>query len=177
MSTPRDAEGRVTPPPEGNWERFLQRALGEVRKVLSRAGTGTGALELATVLALLGAGLLIIAEFLNVFEIRAAGLVVKQQSGGDQHSYALVLIGAAILAATLAARSSEQWPPAVAGIALALIALAIALIADLPDATRTDLVTDGRLASAHPAVGFWIELTGAILSLGAGGALAYLLRR
>jgi hypothetical protein len=120
---------------------------------------------------------MILAEFLNVFEIRAAGLVIKEQSGGDQHSYSLLLVGAAVLAATLVARSSEQWPPAAGVVALSALGLGIVLLGDLPDATRTDLVTNGRLGNAHAAIGLWVGLAGGATALVGGGALTYLLRR
>jgi hypothetical protein len=60
---------------------------------------------------------------------------------------------------------------------LGAFALAFALIGDLPDATRSDLVRGARVADAHPAIGFWIELTGAALTLVSGLVLTRLLRR
>jgi hypothetical protein len=158
----------------------LRRLAGRLGVGLSRArehGSRGGALELLTVVALLGGTLMILAEFLDVFEIRTAGVVIKQQGGGDQHSYSLLVIGAAVLAATLVARSSEQWPPAAGVMALSVLGLGLILLGDLPDATKTDLVTSGRLASAHPAIGLWVGLAGAAIAFVAGGALTYLLRR
>jgi hypothetical protein len=134
--------------------------------------------ELATIITLAGAGLLVLADFLDLFQIEtAAGLVVKQQSGGGQHGYAMLVIGAAAIASTLLARAAEQWPPAAATVALGLIALALALLADLPDATRSDLVRGGTLADAEPTLGFWVELAGAVLTSAGGAALVYALRR
>jgi hypothetical protein len=129
------------------------------------------------VIALLGGGLLIVADLLDLFQIQAGRLPVEQQSGGDQHSYAVLLVGIGVIVATLLARSTQQWPPAGAVTVLALIALAIALVGDLPGATRSDLVRGARLADADPAIGFWTELLGALLALAGGAGLAYLLRR
>jgi hypothetical protein len=134
-------------------------------------------LEVVTILLLLGGSLLIIADFLDLFRIEAAGLVVSEQQGGDQHAFAQVVIGIAVIGATLLARSTGQWPPAAAAAALGLIALGIALIGDLPDATRSDLVRGARFAEASPAVGLWIEIVGAGLTLVSGIALSVLLRR
>jgi hypothetical protein len=135
-------------------------------------------IELATLVALAGAALLVLADFLDLFEIKtAAGLVVKQQSGGDQHGYAMLVIGIAAIVSTMLARSAEQWPPAAATLALGLIALALALLADLPDATRSDLVRGGRLAEADPALGFWVELVAAAVTTAGGAALTVALRR
>ena len=101
--------------------------------------------------------------------------MIDEQSGGEHHSYALLVIGVAVCAAAMLARAGEAWAPAAAAAALGGIVLLIALIGDLPDATRTDLVRGARVASADPAPGFWVELAGALLALTAGAALAYLL--
>jgi hypothetical protein len=135
-------------------------------------------LELATIVALVGAGLLALADFLDLFKIEtSAGLVVKEQSGGGQHGYAMLVIGIAAIVSVMLGRAAEQWPPAAATAALGLIALGLALLADLPDATRSDLVRGGRLADAEPALGFWIELVAAALTIAGGLALLYALRR
>ena len=97
-------------------------------------------LELLTVAAVLGGGLLILAEFLDLFEIETRDLVVKQQAGGPHHAYAMLVVGAATIGAALLARSTEQWPPALGIALLGGFALLFALIVDLPDATRSDLV-------------------------------------
>jgi hypothetical protein len=134
--------------------------------------------ELATIVALLGGALLALADILDLFQIEtAAGLVVKQQSGGGQHGYAMLVIGIAAIGSVMLARSAEQWPPAAAAAALGLIALALALLVDLPDATRSDLVRGGSLADAEPAIGFWVELVGAALMSAGGAALVYALQR
>jgi hypothetical protein len=134
--------------------------------------------ELATIIALAGAALLVLADFLDLFQIKTAtGLVVKQQSGGGQHGYAMLVIGIAAIASTMLARAAEQWPPAAATVLLGMIALAIAVLADLPDATRSDLVRGGSLADADPALGFWIELVAAVVTSAGGAALVYALRR
>jgi hypothetical protein len=131
---------------------------------------------LVTIAALLGGALLILAEFLTLFDIQSRGVVVKQQAGGSHHAYGMLVLGAATIGAALVSRSTEQWPPAVGIIVLGGFALAFALIGDLPDATRTDLVRGARIAHARPALGFWTELTGAIVALGSGLALVRLLR-
>jgi hypothetical protein len=176
MSLPRDAE---TPSQSGSrpTEEGLQGWLRGAPGKLSEAFGGEGLLELLTVLMLIGGCLLILADFLDLFRIEAAGLTVSNQSGGSQHAYAELVIGVAVVGATMLARSTRQWPPAAAVIALALLALGIALIGDLPDATRSDLVRGGKLADASPAAGFWVELAGASITLAAGAAATFLLRR
>jgi hypothetical protein len=134
-------------------------------------------LELLTVAALLGGGLLILAEFLDLFRIEVSGITVKEQAGGTHHAYAMLVIGAATIGATLLVRSTEQWPPALGIALLGAFAVLFALIVDLPDANRSDLVQGARLAEAHPAIGFWTDLAGAIVSLASGLLLVRLLRR
>jgi hypothetical protein len=133
-------------------------------------------LEIAVLLMLLGGSLLVIADFLDLFRIESGGLTLSSQSGRSQHSYAELLIGVAVIGAAMLALSTRQWPPAAAGVALALIALGIALIGDLPDATRSDLVRGGKLAEASPAVGLWLEIVGAGVALAASAASMLLLR-
>jgi hypothetical protein len=132
---------------------------------------------LLTITALLGGGLLILAEFLDLFEIEARDLVVKKQVGGSHHAYAMLVVGSGVIVAALLARSTEQWPPALGVAMLGGFAIAFALIADLPDATRTDLVRGARIGDAHPKVGFWTELAGATIALVSGLALVRLFRR
>jgi hypothetical protein len=158
-------------------EPRLANLLRQGREGASRLGSYTSLLELATIAALLGGGLLILSEFLDLFSIEVGQIEVKQQAGGTNHAYAMLIIGAVTIGATLLARSTEQWPPAAAVAALGAFALGLALIGDLPDATRSDLVRGGRIADAHPSIGFWVELIGAVLTLVSGLVLVRLLRR
>jgi hypothetical protein len=158
-------------------EPRLATLLRQGREGASRLRSGTSLLELATIAALLGGGLLIVSEFLDLFRIEVGQIAVKDQAGGTNHAYAMLIIGSAAIVATLLARSTEQWPPAAGVAVLGAFALLLALIGDLPDATRSDLVRGARIAEASPAIGFWVELTGAVITLVAGLALVKLLRR
>jgi hypothetical protein len=152
-------------------------ALRSLRNAVAGLRKGERLLELATIIALLGACLLILAEFLTLFEIKSRGLVVKEQAGGTNHAYAMLVVGAATIVAALLVRATGQRPPAFGIIVLGAFALAYALLGDLPDATRTDLVRGARIAEASPALGFWTELAGAMIVLASGAALLALLRR
>jgi hypothetical protein len=157
-----------------------QRPGSRLRSLLdsaSRLGTRERLLELITITALLGGCLLILAEFLTLFEISSRGIVVKEQAGGTNHAYAMLVVGVGTIVATLLVRATEQRPPAVGIIVLAAFALAFALLGDLPDATRSDLVQGARIADASPAIGLWTEIAGAIIALGSGVALLALLRQ
>jgi hypothetical protein len=128
---------------------------------------GLGAAVLGT--GLLGAILLLAAEFATLFEVHTtvAGTVRSAQTG-PHHGFALVPL--AVLAAGLAyvvwAASSRA---ALIGIgALGILALLIALLADLPDASSTGLArVGGRYVAAvsAPRAGFYMETLGAVVLL------------
>jgi hypothetical protein len=131
--------------------------------------------EAATMLSLVGGGLLIVSDFVTLYEIKLGAAAIQQPTGGDQHAYAGAVIGAVIIASTLLARSTEAWPPAAAGVALALAMLVLGLAGDLPDATRSDLVRGARIAHADVAFGFWLEILASLAALAGAGALALML--
>jgi hypothetical protein len=165
--------------PSNGWGSVSARAGGALREGAARTVDAVRArpLEAVTLLALAGGGLLVLSEFLDLYRIEAAGVPVKSQGGGEQHSYGLLVLGLAVIGAVFLARSTEQWPPAAGIVALALIALGVALFGDLPDASRSDLVRGARPAHASAAIGLWVELAGTVAALAGGVAMALLLRR
>ena len=124
---------------------------------------------------LLGAVLLIVAEFLPLYEIRAITAVPEggHKSTGAHHGYALLVIGLALIPMSWGAVKGGSKPAAIAALVLAVIALFVALAIDLPDLNETGLI--GRTydqAEARPRVGFFVETLGATLALlGAIGTL------
>jgi len=124
---------------------------------------------------LVGALLLIVAEFLPLYEIRAVTAVPAggHKSTGAHHGYALGIIGLAIIPMAWGAVRGGSKPAAIAALVLAVIALFVALAIDLPDLNETGLI--GRTydqAEARPRVGFFVETLGATLALlGAIGTL------
>jgi hypothetical protein len=126
---------------------------------------------------LLGAVLLIVAEFLPLYEIRAVTAVPAggHKSTGAHHGYALGVIGLAIIPMAWGAVRGGSKPAAIAALVLAVIALFVALAIDLPDLNETGLI--GRTydqAEARPRVGFFVETLGATLALlGAIGTLVF----
>jgi hypothetical protein len=124
-----------------------------------------------------GAVLLIVAEFLPLYEIRAITAVPEggRTSTGSHHGYALALVGLAMLPMAVGAVRGGSRPAAFALLALSAIALFVALAIDLPDLNETGLI--GRTydqAEARPRVGFFIETLGATLALlGSIGTLLF----
>ena len=124
-----------------------------------------------------GALLLIVAEFLPLYEIRAITAVPEggRTSTGTHHGYALLVVGIAMLPMAVGAVRGGSRPAAFALLALSASALFVALAIDLPDLNETGLI--GRTydqAEARPQVGFLVETLGATLALlGSIGTLIF----
>jgi hypothetical protein len=156
----------------------------------SRASTGSEARERpfagglrgtrAAVLtgALVGAALLLVAEFLPLFEVRTSarnGVVTTVQSG-SHHAYALLPIALLIAGLAWAWSRSPARLAIVAMAVLAVAALVIALGRDLPDAQSNGIERSGGTyvtAAARPRAGLYLETAGAVVLLicSAGGLL------
>jgi hypothetical protein len=158
-------------------ERTLERAATAPFRHLARRS-----LDAAVALAVVGALLLVLAETLGLYRIVTPGGATSNapgsiQSGADQHSWALGVLGFVIAAAAVLARWTRQRLPAWAAVALAVIALAVVLVGDLPDVTSSGLTTEIETGEAKPAAGFWVELAGACAALAGTALLAWLLSR
>jgi hypothetical protein len=135
---------------------------------------------IATALAVLGGLLLLYAETLDLYRIitpsgsvsNAAGSV---RTGGDQHSWALAVMGVAAAGAAVLAYATRQRLPALASLMLGIAALLVALAVDLPDVTASGVTTDLEVGDAEPAAGFWMELVGAVVLTVGAAFLASLL--
>jgi hypothetical protein len=142
---------------------------GRVPRILTRYGL--------LIPLVLGAVLLMVAEFLPLYEIRTITAVPAggHKSTGAHHGYALLIVGIAMLPMAVGAVRGGSRPAAFALLALSLIALFVALVIDLPDLNETGLI--GRTydqAQARPQVGFFIETLGATLALlGSIGTLMF----
>lgn len=115
-------------------------------------------------LPLAGAALLVAAEFSTLYDVRVVTAVPEggSYSAGGHHGYALAVIAVAIAVMAVGAVVGGSRPAAVAVLVLALGALAIVLLVDLPDVDQTGLI--GRTyeaAEASPRAGLWLELAGA----------------
>jgi hypothetical protein len=122
-----------------------------------------------------GALLLIVAEFLDVREIRAVTVVPPggTTTGGDLHDYTLALIGVALLPATYLALLRGARPAVTGLLVLSLLAVWVVFIVDRSALDDTGLIGERYdLAEARPAFGYYVECVGAVLVLaGAVGAL------
>lgn len=126
-------------------------------------------------LALVAVVALAIAEFTTVFEVTVGSLEVVRRSatGGENHGYALLVVAIVAAAMTLLALRGAR-PPALALVALGVVALVIALVVDLPDTRRSGDLPESLAyenAQARAGSGLALELAGATLLIGAGGVL------
>lgn len=121
--------------------------------------------------ALLGALLLIVAEFTTLYRVHVAGGgLAGSVSTGSHHSYALIPIG--LLAAFLGFavwRAGSRVALGLLGL-VGVIALLIALLGDLPDAHAHGLTHHFVLASNTPSAGLYMETLGAVILIATCGS-------
>jgi hypothetical protein len=172
------AENRPESPRGAGFGVILERLLagfGRARRGVWRL-LGAHALTSATVAALVGAALLALSSFLDVVRfVDINGQLIPGAEATREGSAAMAVIGVAAGVAALLARWGEHSLPAIACACLGAIALAIVLIADLPDVTSEGLTSGRLIGEADPGPGFWVELAGALVTLIAGLVLARLL--
>jgi hypothetical protein len=120
---------------------------------------------------LLGALLLLVAEFTTLFEIRtsAGAAAVRSVGTGSHHTYALIPIAALVVVLSIAVYTAVSRPALLSIGMLAILSLLIALLGDLPDAHASGLVGGGAqhyvAASATPSAGLYMETLGGVVLL------------
>lgn len=125
-------------------------------------------------LAAIACVLLVIAEFLDLNEIRIITVTEEGVSVGSNHNYALLIIAVAALVMAYGAFRGSR-PAAIALAALGLFALLVVLLIDLPQVSEEGLYgRDYEQAKAQAATGFYVETAGAILLLFSGVMAAVL---
>jgi hypothetical protein len=128
-----------------------------------------------------GAALLAGSQFTNLFELTPpGGEVLGTVEASDQHGYATLVLAAlslVLLVVAIGAKGETVAQGAAVAVAVCgVVALLIFLLIDLPDAGSIGALDEDSFidAEAEPAAGFWLELAGALLLTGCGGALAAL---
>jgi len=125
--------------------------------------------------ALLGALLLVAAEFTTLYQVHVAtsSRPLDSISGGSNDSYAMIPIAVLAGALGIAVWRSGSRPAILAVGVVGFVALLIALVGDLPDAQATGLA---GLASSHyvtarstPSAGLYVETLGAIVLIATCG--------
>lgn len=153
-----------------------RRLQGNNRRRGGRAEPASGPLR-AAILAgsLLGALLLLVAEFTTLFEVhvQTSSAPIKTVVTGSHHAYALVPIAVVVALLAVAVWRDSSRPALLAIGLLGVVALLIALLGDLPDAHATGLIGSSTThyvdASSTPSAGLYLEtLGGAVLLLTCG---------
>jgi hypothetical protein len=120
---------------------------------------------------LLGAVLLLTAEFTTMFEVRTAASAtpIKSVGTGSHHAYALVPVAVLVAGLAFAVRATGSRPALLAIGLMGVTALLIAVLGDLPDAHASGLVgtagTHYAPASSRPSAGLYLETLGAVVLL------------
>lgn len=124
-----------------------------------------------TGLAMVAALLLVVSTFLTLFTISTGAADLREYSGLDHHSIAMLLLGLAVVPMALGALRGAR--PAMAALAaIGAVVLLVAFTVDLPAALDEGvLAVTYEGASAKPAIGFYVETFAGALLLMVGGVL------
>jgi hypothetical protein len=118
---------------------------------------------------LIGAALLLVAEFTPLLSLRSSAhsAVITTIGTGPHQSYALVPVALLVLGLTFSVWASGNRLALLATGLMGLLALAVALLGDLPDARASGLIGSATrgfaAASASPGIGLYLETLGAIV--------------
>lgn len=168
-ATPPEASSEYSTGPRASKRvlgRFLQGDSG-------RRGRGAaqvpGSLR-AAILAgsLLGALLLLVAEFTTLFSVHVAtsSTPIKTVVAGSHHSYALIPIAIVVALLAIGVWRDGSRPALLAIGLLGIVALLIALLRDLHAATETGFLGSHYvIASSTPSAGLYLETLGAAVLL------------
>ena len=140
------------------------------------------------VLGLLGAILMVASEFATLRSVKVLTASCSDLAdpslrgscvthGGEEHAYALVLLGVVAALMTWGAVFGRSRPAAIALAVIGAAVVAIALITDVPDIHKTGVLGQ-RFDNAHAEAGpgLWMEIAGGALVL-AAGVMAIVARR
>lgn len=160
-------------PPEANYEYSRGSRDVGTDSLPGAAGSRPRSAVTAGVLCggLLGALLLLVAEFTTLYSVRTAStsVVVKSVGTGSNHAYAMIPIALLATLLAFAVWRAGSRPALLAIGILGVLALLISLLGDLPDAHASGLVGSSTThyisASSHPSAGFYMETLGAMVLL------------
>ena len=168
------------------------KALPETAEKRSSRNAALGRLGPVRIAVLLlgsiGAVLMIVSEFVTLRSVKVLTASCSDLAdpslrgscvtrGGEEHSYALVLLGLIALLMVWGAVFGRSRPAAIALIVIGAAVVAIALLTDVPDIHKTGVLGQ-RFDSAHAEAGpgLWLEIAGGALVL-AAGAMGTTIRR
>jgi len=171
---------------KGSWPSragsTLARAWSRVESSLARRGIDPAYLAAAglAIAAATGSLLLVVSDFTTLFEARTVTATIGTVTGGRNHLYAMAVIGLVAAPMAWGAIRGGSQPAMISLAVLGLLAVAIALVFDLPDATGANTLNRSFAyanARSFPRIGFYLETLGAVLLLLAGGGTLLLTGR
>jgi hypothetical protein len=151
-----------------------------------RAGLFSGALLLAGIAA---GVLLVVTEFSKIAYVTTITASCSDFAdphlrdtcltvGHESHHWAIGLLGIFVILMAFGAAVGRSRPAAMALLVAGLISLGITLLHDLPlTAKKGEVGIAFAEGKAHKGTGFWLELVGGALGLGAGGVMLTRLQR
>lgn len=150
---------------------------GPSRRAIGRrtAAPGRGAAAVVLAGSLLGALLLLVAEFTSLYQVHVAtsSTPIESISGGSNHSYAMIPIALLGAALGIGVWRSGSRPALLAVGVIGIVAVLIALVGDLPDAQATGLSGSATShyvnASSTPSAGLYLETLGGVLFIATCG--------
>ena len=175
----------MTAPPEANSE--YSRGSGPSRRLIpapwqvssepaSPGPDGAGpARAVLAVGALLGAMLVLIAQFTALYHVHSAtsSAALKTVGTGGNHAWAPIPLALAAVALAYAVYRHGNRAALAGLVALGVATLLIALFGDLPDAHSSGLIGSSAggyvQATSSPSAGLYMETLGAVVLIVAGG--------
>ena len=125
-------------------------------------------------MAVIAAVLLVVSTFLNLYTVGTGVTTLREFTGLDHHSVAMLLLGVAALPMAVGAARGAR-PAMLALSALGVVVLVVAFTVDLPAALDEGLLAVSyEGAEAKPAIGFYVETLAGTMLLAAGGLLLML---
>jgi hypothetical protein len=155
----------------GRLSGFLSGRLTPFSALLLLAGLAAAGFMIAAEFSTLRSVKVLTASCADLADPQLRGSCVTR--GGEEHSYALVLLGVVSALMAWGAFAGRSRPAAMALAAVGAAVLAIALITDVPDTNKTGVLGERfEQASAQAGPGLWLEIAGGGLAfaLGVAGA-------
>jgi hypothetical protein len=140
-----------------------------------RSEAAGGARTALAVGALLGALLVVIAQFTALYHLHSttSSAAIRTVGTGDNHAWAPIPLALVALALSYAVYRFGSRAALVGLASLGIATLAIALLGDLPDARSSGLIGSGASgyvqATSSPSAGLYMETLGAVILLVSGG--------
>jgi hypothetical protein len=175
MNAPPEANSEYSRGSGGSGRLLLPRWKSSETPAAPGSETGHRARLALALGALLGALLVLVAQFTALYHLHSAtsSAAIKTVGTGGNHAWAPIPLALAAIALAYAVYRSGSRTALAGLVALGVATLLIALIGDLPDAHSSGLVGSSASgyvqATASPSAGLYMETLGAVVLIATGG--------